>query len=467
MKFRFQYIYTAFILSFIILTVLSFLFYKRLMSTNRFSNEVEHTYETLYLLNKVDSYLKDAISAERGFILSRDSTLLEPYLLNQHKINPLIDSLRTLSIDNARQQVHFNNLKRIMSERLQMISSNINKAALGEEAHLDLRLLRAKVLMNEYDLMLQRIEGEARRMLLARNEQKELYQRNTPNFLYVIFVFSAITFVVSFFIINRELRKRLGFQQQLQQQVGVLNRANAELEQLTHTASHHLQEPLRKIRTFADRLANKHKESIPEETRGLLHKIENTAAHMQGLTDDMAKYSSLITAQEYPTDVDLNYVLLKVAEKMDERLALQEGKLIITNSLPVIRGIPHQLATLFEQLIDNSLKFSRKDEPPVITITREEISGKKISDTVTSLFGGTIYHKVSVADNGMGFSNEFAEKIFELFQKLDTHQLFYQSKGIGLAMVQRIMINHGGNVNATGIIGKGATFYLYFPIPPV
>lgn len=465
MKFRFQYIYAAFVLSFSILTVLSILFYERLMNTNRSSNEVEHNYEILYLLSKTDSYLKEAISAEGGFILTRDSALLEGYINNTPRINPLIDSLRILAADNNRQQVNFNHLKRIMSDRLLQIKTNINKAALDEEAGLDLRLLQSKVLMTEYNLVLKRIEEEVRRNLQVRNLQKETYQRDTPNFLYATFIFAAIAFVLSFFFINRELRKRLGFQQQLQQQVGVLNRANAELEQLTHTASHHLQEPLRKIRTFSNRIVTRYRDKMPEEMDLLLNKIESTAAHMQGLTADMAKYSTLITTQETLSEIDLNYVLLKVAEQVDERLILQQGKLVIANNLPVIKGIPIQLAMLFEQLIDNSLKFSRTEVPPMITVTNEEIVGRKISDKILSVFGGTLYYKISVADNGMGFNNEFAEKIFQLFQKLEAQQFSYQSKGIGLAMVQRIMINHGGNVTATGTAGNGAVFYLYFPIP--
>ncbi|HVK48564.1 MAG TPA: ATP-binding protein, partial [Pseudobacter sp.] len=137
----------------------------------------------------------------------------------------------------------------------------------------------------------------------------------------------------------------------------------------------------------------------------------------------------------------------------------------VKNSLPTIKGIPMQLALLFEQLIDNSLKFAKRDTPPVIIIAHEETVGRTISDKLLSVFGGSLYYKVSVTDNGMGFSNEFAEKIFGIFEKLESQQLFLNSKGIGLAMVQRIMINHGGNVQASGAVGQGAVFYLYFPVP--
>lgn len=465
MKFRFQYIYTAFLLSFVILTVLAVLFYQRLLNTQRFSNEVEHTYEKLYLLSRVDANLKDAISAERGFLLTKDSSLLEPLLVYAPHINSLIDSLRNYTIDNSRQQTNINNLKRIVSERLNQVRTNVNKAALMENGTQDLRLLKSKVLMNDYFDVLRKIESEERRMLLFRNIQKDSYQAGNPKLLFAIFVFATVVFVLCFLFINKELRKRLTFQQQLQKQVGALNRANAELEQLTHTHSHHLQEPLRKIQTFTTRLLTKQKDELNDEAKMLLQKINNTAEHMHGLTADMAKYSNLITSREAQLDVDLNYVLYKVAEQVDARLTMQHASLVVTNTLPVVRGIPMQLAILFEQLIDNSLKFSRRDTPPQITVRYEETVGKTISDKLLSVFGGTLYYKISVTDNGMGFSNEFAEKIFGIFEKLESQQLFLNSKGIGLAMVQRIMINHGGNVSASGIVGQGAVFCLYFPVP--
>lgn len=465
MKFRFQYIYAAFILSFVILTVLAVLFYQRLMDTQRFSNEVESTYQKLYLLSRVDSHLKDAIGSERGFILTRDSSLLEPLLKYSPYIFPLIDSLRMLTVGNNRQQTNINNLKRIVGERLNQIRTNVNKAALRETSTQDLRMLQSKVLLNDYNDVLRKIEAEERSMLLFRNIQKDSYQAGNPKLLFAIFVFATAIFILSFLFINRELRKRLNFQEKLQQQVGSLNRANAELEQLTNTQNHHLQEPLRKIQTFATRLLTKQNGALNEETRLLLEKINSTAEHMHGLTKDMAKYSNLITNRDMLAEVDLNYVLYKVAEQVDARLTLQHASLVVRNTLPVVKAIPMQLSILFEQLIDNSLKFARRDVAPVITIALEETIGRKISDKLLSVFGGSLYYKISVTDNGMGFSNEFAEKIFGIFEKLESQQLFLNSKGIGLAMVQRIMINHGGNVSASGTVGQGAVFHLYFPVP--
>ncbi|WP_127127247.1 sensor histidine kinase [Pseudoflavitalea rhizosphaerae] len=465
MKFRFQYIYITFLLSFAILTVLAVLFYQRLMNTQQYSNAVEYTYEKLYLLSRIDAYMKDAISSERGFLLTQDSALLEPLLTKTPRINPLIDSLRALTFDNNKQQLNINNLKRIVSDRLNQVRTNVNKAALKENRSQDLRLLQSKVLMNDYYDVLRKIESEERSMLLFRNIRKDSYQASTPKLLYAIFVFATVVFVISFLFINRELRKRLSFQQQLQNQVGSLNRANIELEQLTNAQSHHLQEPLRKIQTFTTRLLTRQNGNLNEETRKLLEKINTTAEHMHGLTADMVKYSNLISNREAAVDVDLNYVLFKVAEQVDARLTMNHASLVVANTLPVVRGIPMQLALLFEQLIDNSVKFSRRDVPPVITITHEETVGKTISDKLLSVFGGTLYYKVSVVDNGMGFSNEFAEKIFGIFEKLETQQLFLNSKGIGLAMVKRIMINHGGNISASGYVGQGAVFHLYFPVP--
>lgn len=463
MKFRFQYIYAVFILSFGILTVLSVLFYRRLMASTQVSNEVEHNYETMYLLGQVDSYLKDAITSEKGFILTGDSSLLYPGLTNADRIKGIIDTIRTFA--NPTQNINLIKLQRLVSDRVTQVKDNISKAAMNTDTdNLQQRLLAGKVIMADYRQLYEKMQAMEARDKMERDSRKKIGQRNTPNFLYATFVFAAACLITSFFFVIRELRKRLEFQTQLQQQVGSLNRANAELEQLTNIASHHLQEPLRKIQTFSNQVTSRYKE-LPEDVNVLLEKIDLAAKHMHGLTRDMVRYSSLINTQESLMQVDLNYVLLKVAEQLDEKLTLKQAKLIITNSLPVVNGIPSQLAILFEQLIDNSIKFSRKDMPPVITITYEAITGNTISNKILSVFGGTMYFKVNVADNGMGFDNKYVDKMFYLFQKLESQHGLYKSKGIGLPMVQRIMINHGGNVTATGIAGEGAVFSLYFPMP--
>lgn len=462
MKFRFQYIYALFLLSFGILTVLSVLFYQRLMASTQASNEVEHNYETMFLLGRVDSHLKDAINGEKSFILTGDSSLLYPALWRVDSIRSYIDSVRFFA--SPSQRINLVRLQRLVTDRLRMVKDNVGKAARGADTQgLRHRLLEAKVVMADYQQLYDRMLAIEAQEKFAVDMRIKSGQRNIPNYLFATFVFAAGCLIVSFFFVIRELRKRLAFQQQLQQQVGSLNRANAELEQLTNIASHHLQEPLRKIQTFSNQVTSRYK-GLPEEATMLLGKIDSAARHMHGLTRDMVRYSSLINTQEGLMQIDLNYVLMKVAEQLDEKLTLHQGKLIITNTLPVIKGIPSQLLMLFEQLIDNSIKFSRKEVPPVIAITNEEITGNKISHKLVSAFGGTMYYKITVADNGMGFDNKYLDKMFYLFQKLESQQGLYQSKGIGLPMVQRIMINHGGTVTAMGMAGEGAVFSLYFPI---
>ncbi|WP_162915917.1 sensor histidine kinase [Paraflavitalea soli] len=466
MKFRFQYIYALFILSFGILTVLSVLFYKRLMDSTQASNEVEHNYETMLLLGQVDSYLKDAINSEQGFILTGDSSLLTPGLSNAAKIPGLLDSIRHFSGAAHNQLTNLARLRGLVADRIRQVKDNISKATHNmDEENLRRRLLEGKVVMADYRQLYDKMQSMEIREKMEPDARKKMGQRNTPNLLYATFIFAAACLIISFFFILRELRKRLEFQQQLQQQVGILNRANAELEQLTNIASHHLQEPLRKIQTFSNQVITRYRE-LPEEVNLLLGKMDMAAKHMHGLTRDMVKYSSLINTQETLMQVDLNYVLMKVAENLDEKLTIKQAQLIITNTLPVIKGIPSQLAILFEQLIDNSIKFSRKEVPPVITIANEAISGSKITNKILTVLGGSRYYKISIADNGMGFDNKYVDKMFYLFQKLET-QPTIQSKGIGLPMVQRIMINHGGNITAMGVAGEGAVFHLYFPIPNI
>lgn len=464
MKFRYSYIYGLFVLSFGILTILSVLFYRKLMEARESSDEVDRNYKSLFLLGEIDSRVKNVVSGENEFIISQDPHSMPRYDSLIPDVNNLLDSLRPL-FNNNRQQVNLIRLKHIVNDRLLDSRTTVNKVinAYSQE-EVNLRIKEGRVKMNDFQQLLDQMQSVELRLRETTDSMKILRQEKVPTFLYATFLFAAFSLIVSFFFVIRELKLRLDFQAQLQQQVGSLNRANQELEQLTHIASHHLQEPLRKIQTFSNQITTRHK-ALPEAVYMLLDKMNLTAQHMHDLTRDMVKYSTLINTQEALTFADLNYILAKVAEQVEEKLIRSQGQLIIANSLPVIKGIPTQLATLFEQLIDNAIKFSRKDIPPVITITYEEVTGNKIRHKIKSAFGGMVYCKISVADNGMGFDNKYIDKMFYLFQKLEIQQNFFQSKGIGLPMVQRIMINHGGNVVASGVAGEGAVFNLYFPLP--
>ena len=254
------------------------------------------------------------------------------------------------------------------------------------------------------------------------------------------------------------MRKK--YQVELEKKLQELNRSNSELKQFAYIASHDLQEPLRKIRTFSDKLVYKHRHAIDSESGAVISRIEASAKRMQELIQDMINFTTLINKEERMESVDLNDIVSNVLKDFIE-VTQSRHAIISWDKLPVIRGSEQQLMLLFRSLFDNALKFAKPGESPVIKITYRFIDSSGDDDLGVR---GKPYHKVIMEDKGIGFSNEFAEKIFMIFQRLHTQQSGYRGKGIGLAIAQRIMTNHNGLIMARGMVNDGATFIMYLPV---
>jgi light-regulated signal transduction histidine kinase (bacteriophytochrome) len=230
------------------------------------------------------------------------------------------------------------------------------------------------------------------------------------------------------------------------------------LEQFTFVASHDLQEPLRKIRTFSDRLLIKHRPQLTDEAQTILDRIDVAANRMQEMIQDMVNFTNLVVKEEEPSLVDLNYVADKVLnEYKDDNV---KEPIVYKDLLPTLKGYPTQLYLLFKAIIDNSIKFAKPGEHAVIRFAYEQVNNQQNIGYST---GGRIFHSITIEDKGIGFDNEFAEKIFLIFQRLHTQQSQYRGKGIGLAIAQRVMANHNGFIVAKGELGSGTTIKMFFP----
>jgi signal transduction histidine kinase len=235
-----------------------------------------------------------------------------------------------------------------------------------------------------------------------------------------------------------------------------LQRKNSELEQFAYIASHDLQEPLRKIRTFSDLLQKSLQQGAP--VNNYFDKIQSSAERMTQLINDVLNYSRLSNREEQFADIDLNIILQQVKGDFD-LLIEQKQAVIKDNCLPLVKGIPLQLQQLFINLIGNSLKFS--DKQPLITITGSALTASE-SALYPELRDDIPYVKVEFADNGIGFEPQFSEKIFTIFQRLNERRL-YDGTGIGLALCKKIVENHHGVIRAVGKPHEGATFIVVLP----
>lgn len=241
-----------------------------------------------------------------------------------------------------------------------------------------------------------------------------------------------------------------------------LSRTNQELEQFAFVASHDLQEPLRKIRTFSGLVEERCGSALDENGRSYLSKIKSASERMSRLITDLLEFSRVNSKTDLYTAVDLNDILQKVEEDF-ELVIRQKNASIVAQQLPVIEAVPLQMNQLFYNLLGNALKFTMEDVAPVIHISARRIARKEASRHPDLGSDNRSFWAIDFSDNGIGFDQTLSERIFTIFQRLHTrHQ--YEGTGIGLALCKKIVTAHGGTIYATAIPGKGATFHVLLPV---
>lgn len=416
------------------------------------SRSVENTYRILYRIQSLDTYINKIETTAKGFLLTKDSLYLRPLKNQTVIVNHAIDTLETLISNNEKQRVKLSMLHSTIRLRMHTLNYIISKVAKGDTTGLKASLLKSKMLMDNLEVEIRDLENGELVILSENSSKKLIYEEITPDYFRFIVFFTSLVLLISFYFVNRELRQRLRYQKELEVKVVQLHRSNEELEQIAHVASHDLQEPLRKIRTFTNRLMIRYATSLNTEVKSMLIRIDVSASRMHELIHDVVSFTNLIYSSENVCDVSLDSVIRQALEDLKHEITLKNA-IIRYDTLPVIRGYPKQLTLLFKSLLENSLKFTRKEVYPEIKIGLNKQSK-----------GDRLMVHVSVEDNGIGFDNQFEKKIFMPFQRLHAHDSDYQGQGIGLAIVQRVMFNHDGTVTAKGRPGNGAVFDLYFPV---
>ncbi|UPK70012.1 PAS domain S-box protein [Chitinophaga filiformis] len=238
-----------------------------------------------------------------------------------------------------------------------------------------------------------------------------------------------------------------------------LVRSNQELEQYAYVASHDLQEPLRKIRIYADLLNNK--ADLPEHHKRLVEKINQSSERMSMLIKDLLEFSRLLEKGNMMREIDLTIILQSVIS--DFELIIEEKHAnVIIGPLPVIQGIPLQINQLFYNLMSNALKFTQPGAHPVIEIKSTPIPGELASMHMGKPERYKQYFDITFSDNGIGFEQKYADQIFEVFKRLHNRSE-YPGSGIGLSLCRRIVANHSGHLYVESSPGKGTTFHIIIP----
>lgn len=255
--------------------------------------------------------------------------------------------------------------------------------------------------------------------------------------------------------IRYDITKRKSFEEQLTVYARKLETSNRELQDFASIAAHDLQEPLRKIQSFSDRLVTKIKDQLSPEALDYLQRIQNSAGRMQTLINDLLSYSRVTTKAQPFSRVSLDQILSQVVSDLELRIEQTKASVRWEN-LPTLDSDPTQMRQLFQNLIGNALKFTAKDQ-----VAQVKISGRVFEDPSDKGAHQRIC-QILVEDNGIGFDEKYLDRIFTLFQRLHGRQE-YEGTGIGLAICRKIVDRHGGTLTARSEPGKGATFIISLP----
>ncbi|MFL6260494.1 MAG: sensor histidine kinase [Thermoanaerobaculia bacterium] len=455
--------------------VVSYRMALRLIENERW---VTHTHEVLNELEGTLSALKDAETGQRGYLITGDESYLAPYKTGLVEVQQHLDSLRSLTADNARQQRRITTLEPLIANRLEQLRRGLEayrtagpeaaRAAIlngkGQQAMDAVRWLAAQMTADETALLSRRSQAS------RESGRTVLWTLSLANLLLMALILLAA------YLTQRDLERRrqaeralLAARDELEIRVQErtaelatanehlrrstleLERSNRELQDFAFVASHDLQEPLRKIQAFGDRLRGKHGEALGPEGLDYLERMQRAAHRMHVLINDLLTFSRVTSRGQPFVPADLGQIAREVLSDLEVRVEQTGGRVEI-GELPTIDADPLQMRQLLQNLIGNALKFHRGGEPPHVTV-----SGSVARD------GGPPRARIVVADDGIGFDMKYLDRIFTPFQRLHG-RAEYEGTGMGLAVCRRIVERHGGTLTAESAPGQGARFLVTLPV---
>jgi signal transduction histidine kinase len=429
-----------------------------------YSEKVDQSEFIISIVNDVSAGIYKAAYLSNSYLISNDTVYLNKTLASLKSLSEKREKLDSLSIHSATLKrrtyllnEHLGNLKshiRDLSMLVQHPSDSLYTAAFYGRS----REIEASVRLTSEMIMVEQ------KLLHTRTVSRDNYTQKTYTYN-VILVLVALVFLTSAFILlDREISRNKLYRLSLENKIENLNRSNSELEQFAYVASHDLQEPLRKIRSFADRTISKYRHELSEDVYQMLIEIDISSQRMQALIQDLLAFSRIVNTGSHPELVDLNGIMTQVTSNLAQ--TIEESKAIICcDPLPAIDAYDTQMEQLFQNLLSNSIKYHRENVKPEVHISHQLVAGEVIPNVKES-HKDQQFHLIRVSDNGIGFKKEFAEKIFIIFQRLHDRNQF-DGTGIGLAICKRIVSNHNGYIFADCPNGVGASFYIYLPTEPL
>ena len=582
------FIKSIFFISAFLILVIGGITYRNIENLNKSSELLKETYELNFKLEQIFSYLKDAETGQRGFIITNDPAFLEPYETGRENINNSFAELKELTKNHPSLQDSLKTLNVLIDKRMNSFQKAFRFSSVGNynDPNFKENFLHGKNLMDTIRSKITAMINRENQTLQQRQLAYESTLKVTPFFLYLVLLVSLLLMFLAYNKIISDLGKLKTYNEQLEifkestkqseiisqhgnwildldentftysdnlyrllgeepqsfvptlenylnfvhpedveklksqmdkmvknenlpfiyyrivqkngaikhfkayaklhvntdgkkQLLGIttditdeieyyrileernqeLERNNKELSAFNYVASHDLQEPLRKIQTFLSRLEDKESSKLSESGKLYIDRIKNASSRMRLLIDDLLQFSRTNKTDKVFEVSDINLLLEGAKHDLAEIIS-EEKAVINADQFPSINVIPFQIQQLFSNLISNSLKYKSQDRIPEINISYTKIKASE-DDKLTNP-KKAYYHKITFTDNGIGFDNAYAEKIFVLFNRLHNKDE-YSGTGIGLSICKKIVENHEGYITANGQPNVGATFTIYLP----
>lgn len=424
---------------------------------------VRHTVDVQNGVNEVYADVAAAESQQRGYLLNGTKDYLSDFDSYQKDAFDRSEWLVGYVADNPREVNRAKEFESLVHQRFAIMKGVLAAFDKGGLALTRKQFgLRGPILMKQLKAKAEEIISaeDALLVLRTRNRDQSIRQATLTFAISGIITIVLLTtlYVVLHRFLNEQIQQRAlaeEHRRELQIQIAEkeraereLQRSNRELQDFAFVASHDLQEPLRKIQAFGDRLRSKNASILDETSLDYLSRMQNAANRMQELINALLNLSRITTKAQPFTSVDLNVVLETALEDLQRRVEETGGKVIL-GGLPSLEADRVQMRQLFQNLVGNALKFRAPDRPPLVEVRQAPSPDPEMV-------------RVTVKDNGIGFEERHAEKIFAVFQRLHGRGE-YEGSGIGLAICRRIVDRHGGKIVAESVPGEGATFVIDLP----
>ncbi|RIV20430.1 histidine kinase [Fibrisoma montanum] len=428
------------------------------------SAEVRRTYQTMGQLEDILSTVKDLETSVRGYMLSNDRSFLEHYEAALTSLPVRMRTLRKSLADHPLQQQRADSLAWMIEEKMVYANRLLREADNMDSRSRPIYLRLGKVKMDQIRQAVATMMETEQALMKERTAQSARSYRNTLLIIFALSVLTFISLIISYTVLENELDQRQrtedqlrSYEQELREKIRQLEASNEELERFAFVASHDLQEPLRKIQSFANLISERYSTLFDDDSKMFLRKITHSAERMSRLIKDLLNFSRVSNQRTGFRPVRLGDIVQRVLDDQELRIKGLDVDLSV-DRLPAIEAIPVQMDHLFTNLVSNALKFTRPGVRPMLRISARVIDGSLYPELIPQ----KSYVEITVEDNGIGFDEKYLDHIFKVFQRLHGKTVF-EGTGIGLAICKRIVVHHNGYITARSQPDQGSVFVVVLP----